>query len=135
MEKHSEEAQPCIPGAPKGAARRSCGSPSREDLARARGRHMPRNFRLGTLTSAQHLELDRLARPVAQDLQRDALAWRARQPPPGVEVVDGGEVVLASGGEEDVTLVQPGADRFLAERSEEHTSELQSLRHLVCRLL
>src|SRR5262245_65980179 len=31
----------------------------------------------------------------------------------------------------------PGApgQRVLAERSEEHTSELQSLRHLVCRLL
>src|SRR5262245_64282945 len=27
------------------------------------------------------------------------------------------------------------AARFRAERSEEHTSELQSLRHLVCRLL
>src|SRR5437899_6612492 len=26
-------------------------------------------------------------------------------------------------------------ERFVAERSEEHTSELQSLRHLVCRLL
>src|SRR5262245_64654170 len=28
-----------------------------------------------------------------------------------------------------------GKARFLAARSEEHTSELQSLRHLVCRLL
>src|SRR5258705_10210798 len=35
-------------------------------------------------------------------------------------------------------LVPPGADRYRAAaryRSEEHTSELQSLRHLVCRLL
>src|SRR5438045_5402621 len=29
----------------------------------------------------------------------------------------------------------PGSGRTLAARSEEHTSELQSLRHLVCRLL
>src|SRR5947199_4847510 len=28
-----------------------------------------------------------------------------------------------------------GSDSFRADRSEEHTSELQSLRHLVCRLL
>src|SRR5258705_7291969 len=30
---------------------------------------------------------------------------------------------------------RPHPKRVLAERSEEHTSELQSLRHLVCRLL
>src|SRR5262245_64122231 len=30
---------------------------------------------------------------------------------------------------------QPAADSVLIARSEEHTSELQSLRHLVCRLL
>src|ERR1039458_10426156 len=29
----------------------------------------------------------------------------------------------------------PRADRHFVQRSEEHTSELQSLRHLVCRLL
>src|ERR1035438_10901837 len=29
----------------------------------------------------------------------------------------------------------PGAHEFIQDRSEEHTSELQSLRHLVCRLL
>src|ERR1039458_10565890 len=29
----------------------------------------------------------------------------------------------------------PGSRRAVADRSEEHTSELQSLRHLVCRLL
>src|SRR5947199_6671857 len=30
---------------------------------------------------------------------------------------------------------QPAGERFSGIRSEEHTSELQSLRHLVCRLL
>src|SRR5258705_10147966 len=45
--------------------------------------------------------------------------------------------VLALGGG---TYAQPGCPEFLraateGERSEEHTSELQSLRHLVCRLL
>src|SRR5437899_10128605 len=32
-------------------------------------------------------------------------------------------------------LCQQMADKYLKARSEEHTSELQSLRHLVCRLL
>src|SRR5262245_62578911 len=32
-------------------------------------------------------------------------------------------------------IVAPGADEVVFKRSEEHTSELQSLRHLVCRLL
>src|SRR5947199_5955824 len=31
--------------------------------------------------------------------------------------------------------LRPAAQRRVGERSEEHTSELQSLRHLVCRLL
>src|SRR5205814_9101956 len=38
----------------------------------------------------------------------------------------------------EANFVQPvsrGENRFCRERSEEHTSELQSLRHLVCRLL
>src|SRR5262245_64544660 len=34
-----------------------------------------------------------------------------------------------------LTLTSLGATATLAQRSEEHTSELQSLRHLVCRLL
>src|SRR5205814_10508002 len=34
-----------------------------------------------------------------------------------------------------VELLRFGAQRRLEHRSEEHTSELQSLRHLVCRLL
>src|SRR5438045_6901644 len=31
--------------------------------------------------------------------------------------------------------ISPECQRFIQNRSEEHTSELQSLRHLVCRLL
>src|SRR5437899_5468456 len=37
--------------------------------------------------------------------------------------------------QEEFTLVPAMGAELLAERSEEHTSELQSLRHLVCRLL
>src|SRR2546429_5361351 len=33
------------------------------------------------------------------------------------------------------SLWRPGSDRIVAQRSEEHTSELQSRLHLVCRLL
>src|SRR5437899_4185817 len=47
---------------------------------------------------------------------------------PRVPVRDGGELLLGAG---DVEAAQ----RDDHERSEEHTSELQSLRHLVCRLL
>src|ERR1035438_3327252 len=44
---------------------------------------------------------------------------------------------LPSRGRTSTTLVSANtwAPRFSARRSEEHTSELQSLRHLVCRLL
>src|SRR5262245_65305297 len=53
----------------------------------------------------------------------------------GVEAeADGGEAVRVQVAEDQVGV---GDGRVLAaaERSEEHTSELQSLRHLVCRLL
>src|SRR5262245_57267102 len=40
----------------------------------------------------------------------------------------------ARGGATDAA-VGPGYNRYFSLRSEEHTSELQSLRHLVCRLL
>src|SRR5205814_3137756 len=50
------------------------------------------------------------------------------------------EVVVATVGPADCqqqlrTALAMGADRAVLVRSEEHTSELQSLRHLVCRLL
>src|SRR5262245_64331793 len=40
-----------------------------------------------------------------------------------------------AGGEDEGRLAALGAVAQLLHRSEEHTSELQSLRHLVCRLL
>src|SRR5262245_64285258 len=46
----------------------------------------------------------------------------------------GGASVLARGSAEEVDAVSAVLDQ-LRKRSEEHTSELQSLRHLVCRLL
>src|SRR3989441_2185879 len=55
---------------------------------------------------------------LAAELQVPLLEWRpadGEPPPPGVAVL-----LIAAGG---------------AERSEEHTSELQSLAYLVCRLL
>src|ERR1035441_3945083 len=44
---------------------------------------------------------------------------------------------LVKGGavQEALTIRRRGARRTVCHRSEEHTSELQSLRHLVCRLL
>src|SRR5205814_10405441 len=49
------------------------------------------------------------------------------------------ETSVRSDGSEDraIRRERHGGDaaRYLRERSEEHTSELQSLRHLVCRLL
>src|SRR5262245_62896290 len=44
------------------------------------------------------------------------------------------EALLAIAGDDRRSGV-PTVERRLARRSEEHTSELQSLRHLVCRLL
>src|SRR5437899_3507087 len=47
--------------------------------------------------------------------------------------ISGGTVLMTNGtGMCTVTFDQPGDANY---RSEEHTSELQSLRHLVCRLL
>src|SRR3712207_7262477 len=73
----------------------------------------------------RHLELDRDRARVAPDELRVARG-------PGVAHVerlgeheDGGEVALA----------ERGLAALLAERSEEHTSELQSRQYLVCRLL
>src|ERR1035438_4453598 len=54
---------------------------------------------------------------------------------------DSKEIVLTSGATESDNLALKGVAEFYKDkgnhiiRSEEHTSELQSLRHLVCRLL
>src|SRR5262245_62829996 len=45
------------------------------------------------------------------------------------------ERVLLLDRERRVIMASPEAEKMLSGRSEEHTSELQSLRHLVCRLL
>src|SRR5438309_7691845 len=44
-------------------------------------------------------------------------------------------VVIVADGEPGLTLVDPARAEALVTRSEEHTSELQSQFHLVCRLL
>src|SRR5258705_1659393 len=49
-----------------------------------------------------------------------------------LEVVDSGFLVNTG---KQLILVDAGAGTWWGGRSEEHTSELQSLRHLVCRLL
>src|SRR5262245_62573752 len=54
------------------------------------------------------------------------------------EAVFGAGLVLARDrktGERLGGLLHPAVRGFFSQRSEEHTSELQSLRHLVCRLL
>src|SRR5258705_661285 len=48
---------------------------------------------------------------------------------------EAGAGVDAAGRAEVVARAEPGVEERPADRSEEHTSELQSLRHLVCRLL
>src|SRR2546422_4411922 len=64
---------------------------------------------------------------------------------PGLNVITGetgaGKSILlqaldvALGGRPDADLVRTGTGTFAKRRSEEHTSELQSRLHLVCRLL
>src|SRR5262245_13365730 len=51
-----------------------------------------------------------------------------------VLVVGADDVLVDSRGVDDLERVRPGAAAEGGPRSEEHTSELQSLRHLVCRL-
>src|SRR5262245_8862450 len=72
-----------------------------------------------------------------------------RRPPPGIDWVcvspkAGADLVLRAGHELKLVFPQPGIDPACLEgldfqyfflQSEEHTSELQSLRHIVCRLL
>src|SRR5947199_7741704 len=61
-----------------------------------------------------------------RDTREEALAQLAVEP-------DGHRVELAVAGQEAALEVR--IRRQVEPRSEEHTSELQSLRHLVCRLL
>src|SRR5258705_5973112 len=66
---------------------------------------------------------------------------RADQTPDGKHyVLNGQKMWITNGGYADLYTVfaKVGGEKFtafLVDRSEEHTSELQSLRHLVCRLL
>src|SRR5262245_64931096 len=81
---------------------------------------------------------------LATSLQAQAQAWPQRPVKfivpfgPGAGVDIGARLVAdrlpARWGKPVVVENRPGADGLVA-RSEEHTSELQSLRHLVCRLL
>src|SRR5574340_1208568 len=70
-----------------------------------------------------------LADPVAQILNGIKQALENTPPELSADIVDKG-IVLAGGG-----ALLKGMDVFLRERSEEHTSELQSPKDLVCRLL
>src|ERR1035441_1104495 len=61
--------------------------------------------------------------------------WALNAPislPPGIGPPPGEETVNDPGSRNP--LVGPGPDGGSEDRSEEHTSELQSIRHLVCRL-
>src|SRR5205814_8177048 len=63
---------------------------------------------------------------------------RAARQADGSFVLNGEKMWITNGGFADVFIVFGKVDgehftAFIVERSEEHTSELQSLRHLVCR--
>src|ERR1039458_10619654 len=45
------------------------------------------------------------------------------------------DLAVANGGDNTVSILLGNGNGVFRNRSEEHTSELQSLRHLVCRLL
>src|SRR2546422_4447446 len=69
-----------------------------------------------------------LFRSMAVDLGRWHFAWpAAAKRPPGMPAADSGKYI--------VRWVNDSGHWFMAQRSEEHTSELQSRLHLVCRLL
>src|SRR5262245_45122191 len=59
----------------------------------------------------------------------------ARAPADGHEITVGSKACLVAIGELDLQRARSIKPARLGPRSEEHTSELQSLRHLVCRLL
>src|ERR1035438_5573013 len=69
----------------------------------------------------------------------DVAVGEPRRPAPGASVdTDVAGVLQQAGGFIEigqVVGVDPGIRQNRTDRSEEHTSELQSLRHLVCRLL
>src|SRR5687768_18233238 len=70
-----------------------------------------------------------------RSLHRGDLVGRRLQVAPEAWLVD---VVLGDGRAGDLDIRAPGFNRdcrFKSKRSEEHTSELQSRLHLVCRLL
>src|ERR1035441_3536637 len=60
-------------------------------------------------------------------------AISTRRLPKSAYSIGTGEERLLNGLLAAIALLLRGADKALEQRSEEHTSELQSLRHLVCR--
>src|ERR1035438_7524850 len=90
----------------------------------------------GTCTGTFRLPIDDLARmvealragPQGQRARRDTARGAGLAANPG-EGLDPGPSTVA------MRPPSPADPRIPASRSEEHTSELQSLRHLVCRLL
>src|SRR5262245_63443786 len=85
-------------------------------------RRRPRSTPFPTRRSSDLLD------PAAEELAGHLVARAHREP----------AAVVVRGIDARVLDAEPGArrrQRARGERSEEHTSELQSLRHLVCRLL
>src|ERR1035438_10575121 len=91
----------------------------------------------GITNSMKHLKEDRVADP---DLPNDMIGftffWRDNKPIAMLFTEQDRDLYLRVIGHGVVGLAASGVILVSEEyRSEEHTSELQSLRHLVCRLL
>src|SRR5438046_8409605 len=84
----------------------------------------------GTSAESQGVHLSSRSQTEAEDIR---LRDRGARPPPRRS--DRGRAVAAPRRLPDYAVAGPGGRGSAASRSEEHTSELQSLTNLVCRLL
>src|SRR5205823_10025416 len=94
----------------------------------------PSTSRIYTLSLHDALPIWRQCRPAAQAccVRRDVASPRAAAPRHGSCA---GECRASRSNRGSPCRSDGRTDRYLAARSEEHTSELQSLAYLVCRLL